>query len=240
MDSFAIGDVRRIRLTAGRDRRNLWLGDITLNDGKSNEGKYMRWSMSGRVLSVLAILTSLSAASSVLAADNALPGDRGRPGGDGVPRANPQPGGPPPAMPPPAAPVAAPSMALALKAVEAIAEGCHQHKLGIAVVNAEGVPILTYVPDGSEAWHTYTAIRKAYTAVTFKVPTSELISRTEQDPEFAGKIRADSNLVAFKGGIPLKTASGIIGAIGVSGAEPGGHDEECGMMGLSKIRDQLK
>lgn len=201
----------------------------------------MKWNTSGRAFSVIAVLATTLPVSFALAEGGGLPGDHGRPGGDGVPRANPPPGGAPqPAMPPPAAPVAAPPMALALKAAQAIAEGCHQYKLGIAIVNAEGVPILTYVPDGSEAWHTYTAIRKAYTAVTFKVPTSELISRTQQDPEFAAKIRADSNLVAFKGGIPLKAASDVIGAIGVSGAEPGGHDEECGLMGLAVIKDQLK
>jgi uncharacterized protein GlcG (DUF336 family) len=32
----------------------------------------------------------------------------------------------------------------------------------------------------------------------------------------------------------------LVGAIGVSGAEPGGHDEECGLVGLEKIKSDLK
>jgi uncharacterized protein GlcG (DUF336 family) len=32
----------------------------------------------------------------------------------------------------------------------------------------------------------------------------------------------------------------IIGAIGVSGAEPGRHDNECGLIGVEKIKNQLK
>jgi uncharacterized protein GlcG (DUF336 family) len=32
----------------------------------------------------------------------------------------------------------------------------------------------------------------------------------------------------------------IIGAIGISGAEPGGHDDECGQIGVDKIKGQLK
>src|SRR5580698_2964098 len=110
-----------------------------------------------KITSVLSGAVAAAIACSAFAADsNALPGDHGRPGGDGVMRVNPQ-GGPPPSMPPAAAPVAAPPIDVALKAAQAIAQGCHQYKLGVAVVNADGVPILTYVPDGSEAWHTYTA-----------------------------------------------------------------------------------
>src|SRR5580698_7363720 len=121
--------------------------------------------MKRTIIAALSGAAALAVSGMVFAADsNALPGDHGRPGGDGVMRANPQQGnGPPPAMPPAGPAVAAPPIALALKAAQAIAQGCHQYKLGIAIVNAEGVPVLTYVPDGSEAWHTYTAIRKAYT-----------------------------------------------------------------------------
>jgi uncharacterized protein GlcG (DUF336 family) len=128
---------------------------------------------------------------------------------------------------------------LALQAARAIAQACKQYPLGVAVVNSEGAPILVYIPDGSEPAHTYTAIRKAYTTVKFKVPTSELTGRAARDPQFAATIKADPNLIAFKGGIPLRAGSYIIGAIGVSGAEPGGHDEECGMVGIASIKDQL-
>jgi uncharacterized protein GlcG (DUF336 family) len=129
---------------------------------------------------------------------------------------------------------------LALQAARAIAQACKQYPLGVAVVNSEGVPILVYIPDGSEPAHTYTAIRKAYTTVKFKVPTSELTIRAARDPHFAATVKADPNLIAFKGGLPLRAGNTIIGAIGVSGAEPGGHDEECGMIGIASIKDQLE
>jgi uncharacterized protein GlcG (DUF336 family) len=162
-------------------------------------------------------------------------------GDNGVPRPNLQPTAavPAPSPPPPPAAPALP-IELALQAARAIAQACKQYPLGVAVVNSEGAPILVYIPDGSEAAHTYTAIRKAYTTVKFKVPTSDLTIRAAQDPHFAATIKADPNLIAFKGGIPLQAGNDIIGAIGVSGAEPGGHDEECGMIGIAKIKDQLK
>lgn len=181
-------------------------------------------------------LTALSAAGLLLAAaasasDSGLPGDHTRPGDNGVPVANPPPR--PPEQRPPAA--RAPSIAMALKIAQTIAEQCKQYPLGIAVVNSKGAPILVYIPDGSQPFHAYTAIRKAYTAVTYKVPTSELIQKTQQDPAFAAQIKADPNQIAFKGGIPLKAGTEVIGAIGVSGAEPGSHDEECGLKGLEAV-----
>ena len=167
-------------------------------------------------------------AAAAWASDSGLPGDHPRPGDNGVPVANPQPR---PPMQHHA--VRAPSMAMALHIAQTIAEQCKQYPLGVAVVNAEGAPILVYIPDGSEPFHAYTAIRKAYTAITYKVPTSELIQKAQQDPAFAAHVKADPNLIAFKGGVPLKEGAEVIGAIGVSGAEPGSHDEECALKGLA-------
>jgi uncharacterized protein GlcG (DUF336 family) len=59
----------------------------------------------------------------------------------------------------------------------------------------------------------------------FKLAPSAPESRRGQDPHFAATIEADPNLIAFKCGIPLKAGNDIIGAIGVSSAQPGGHDE---------------
>jgi uncharacterized protein GlcG (DUF336 family) len=177
-----------------------------------------------------------------ITAGSALPGDHGRPG-NGLPNASPPARAPGSTPPPPRAPqvaARAPSVELAYKAAQAIAEGCKQFRLAVAVVNAEGGPTLIYVPDGTEASHGFTAMRKAYSAITFKVPTSQLVGRAQQDTEFAEKVKADTNLMPYSGGLLLKVGEEIIGAIGVSGAEPGAHDEECGLIGLEKIKSQLK
>jgi uncharacterized protein GlcG (DUF336 family) len=195
--------------------------------------------MNHKIITALTGTATLLLTISIVLADELapLPGDHGRMMG-GIFPAN-QPPRPPGGMQQqPAAP--APPIALAVKAAETVARECSQYKLGVAVVNSKGEPILVYLPDGSEASHGFTAVRKAYTAITFQVPTSELVIKGQQDADFAAKIKADSNLMAFKGGIPLKAGGQIIGAIGVSGAEPGGHDEECGLKGIAAIKDQLK
>ena len=84
------------------------------------------------------------------------------------------------------------------------------------------------------------ALRKGYTAVTFKTPTSQLAAKAQQDASFAAQIKTDPSFMAYSGAILLKVGDEIIGAIAVSGAEPGHHDEECALIGLEKIRNQLK
>jgi len=194
--------------------------------------------MQGRNASLLSGAACAWFAAVALAAGSGLPGDNGRPR-DGIPNVNPppRPSGVMPARPPVAR---APAIDLALKAAQAIADGCKQYKLGVAVLNSVGAPILIYVVDGSEPSHGYMALRKAYTAITFQTPTSQLVSKAQNDPDFAAKIKADPNLVAFSGGLLLKAGDAVIGAVGVSGAEPGGHDEECGLIGVGKIQDQLR
>jgi uncharacterized protein GlcG (DUF336 family) len=197
--------------------------------------------MGSKVLSTTACFAAVLTASSVLSVGSELPGDVARPGDKGVPRPNLQRTAAVSPSRPPTAPAApAPPIQLALQVAQAIAQACKQYPLGVAVVNSEGAPILVYIPDGSEAAHTYTAIRKAYTTIKFKVPTSDLTTRATRDRHFADTIKADPNLIAFKGGIPLRAGNDIIGAVGVSGAEPGGHDEECGLIGIASINNQPK
>ncbi|MGD9841446.1 MAG: heme-binding protein [Steroidobacteraceae bacterium] len=187
------------------------------------------------LLSAVAVVAmSASAAFAADSGNHLLPGDHGR-SLDGI-----LPTSPPPLGQMPRNAAHAPAIALAVEAAEAIAEGCKQYPLGIAVVDAAGAPILVYLPDGSEPRHGYTAIRKAYTAVAMKSSTTSLVVKAQQDPEFAAQIKADPNLMAFHGGLLLKVGDQVIGAIGVSGAEPGGHDDECGLIGLNKIQSRLK
>jgi uncharacterized protein GlcG (DUF336 family) len=199
--------------------------------------------MNGRTRFMLTGAALFMPAAAILAAAAPLPGDRGRPmeGIMAVPGA-PRPAGASPAGPPRESrpPVAAPSIKMALKAAQAIADACQQYPLGVAVTDAEGVAKLIYVPDRSEAWHGYSAVRKAYTAIVFRVNTSQLVKKAQEDADVAARVKADPNLQAFSGGVLVKVGDRIMGAIGVSGAEPGGHDEECALVGLEKIKHDLQ
>jgi uncharacterized protein GlcG (DUF336 family) len=192
---------------------------------------------------LLGTAAALLVASSALADGSGLPGDYGRPAGDGFPPANPPPQPQPSTSTPRKDPYPhrrGPGIDLALTAAQAIAQGCSQYMLAVSVDNAAGEPILTYIPDRSSASSGFIAMRKGYTAVTFKAPTSQLATKAQQDAAFAAQIKADPSFMAYSGAILLKVGDEIIGAIAVAGAEPGHHDEECALIGLEKIKNQLK
>src|SRR5277367_43734 len=164
-----------------------------------------------------------------------FPGDMGRPF-DGLPF----PPGPLPPRPPERSLPRAPSMALALEAAEAAVAACKGYHVGVSIIDAAGTPKLYYIPDGTGGSHAYTGFRKAYTALTFKMPTSQVGALTKTDPTVVARIKADPNLLTFAGGMVLKAGDEVIGAVGVSGAEPSAKDEECGLVGIGKIKDRLK
>jgi uncharacterized protein GlcG (DUF336 family) len=164
-----------------------------------------------------------------------FPGDMGRPF-DGLPF----PPGPLPPRPAERPIPRAPSIDLAMEAAKAIVEACKGYHVGVSVIDAAGTPKLYYIPDGTDGSHAYTGFRKAYTALTFKLPTSQVGLATKTDPSVAAKVKADPNLLTFAGGMPLWAGDDIVGAIGVSGAEPSAKDEECGLAGIDKIKARLR
>jgi uncharacterized protein GlcG (DUF336 family) len=186
-------------------------------------------------LILAALIAMCASADPASAAGSGFPGDMGRPF-DGLPL----PSGPLP--PPPAArPLPrAPSIDLALEAAKAIVEACKGFHVGISVIDSTGTPKLYYIPDGTDGSHAYMAFRKAYTALTFKMPTSKVGALTKTDPSVVAKIKADGNLESFAGGLTLVADGEVIGAVGVSGAEPSAKDEECGLVGIDKIKARLR
>jgi uncharacterized protein GlcG (DUF336 family) len=183
-----------------------------------------------------ACLAALACGSTCLAADPAaLPGDIGRPfNGLPVPPGSPLP-------PLPSHPHAkSPPLSLVLEAAAAAVKACAGYHIGVGVVDSVGTPKLVYIPDGTEGFHAYTGLRKAYTALTFRMPTSQVGLLTKTDPAVVAKIAADPNLLSFAGGLPIKVGDQVIGAIGISGAEPSAKDEECGLAGINRIRDRLQ
>lgn len=78
--------------------------------------------------------------------------------------------------------------------------------------------------------------KKAYTAMEFNAPTSELVNR------FPGAYSVPKldELLMSAGGIPINVGGNIIGGIGVSGAPSGVTDEACAQAGLTAVRDDLE
>jgi uncharacterized protein GlcG (DUF336 family) len=186
------------------------------------------------IVSTALTIACLAASAATPPAGSGFPGDHGRPF-DGLPF----PPGPPPPPPPERPLPKSPPLALALEAAKAIVEACKGYHVGVSIIDAAGTPKLYYIPDGTDGSHAYTGFRKAYTALTFKMPTSQVGLLTKTDQGVVARIKADTNLLTFAGGLVLKVGDEVIGALGVSGAEPSAKDEECGVAGVAKIKDQL-
>jgi uncharacterized protein GlcG (DUF336 family) len=82
------------------------------------------------------------------------------------------------------------------------------------------------------------ARRKAYTALTFGIPSAEWVKRTAEGSELAGQ-RQLAEVIALRGGVPIKIGDEKIGAVGVSGSNSEG-DEACANAGLAAVADALK
>lgn len=78
--------------------------------------------------------------------------------------------------------------------------------------------------------------KKAYTAMEFNAPTSELVNRF---PGAYSVPKLDELLISA-GGIPINVGGNIIGGIGVSGAPSGVTDEVCAKAGLAAVLEDLE
>jgi uncharacterized protein GlcG (DUF336 family) len=191
---------------------------------------------------IICVGVALVAIPAIYAAEPAVqsplfPGDLGRPF-NGLPL----PDGPTRRPPWPTKPAPAPALGidLAYQLAQAAVAACQGSHVGVSIIDSAGTPKLYYVPDGTAGYHAYTAFRKAYTALTFKLPTSEVGLQSKSDSALAAKITADTNLLSFPGGLPITENGVVVGAIGVSGAEPSAIDEKCALQALGELKDQIK
>ncbi|MCC6775157.1 MAG: heme-binding protein [Hyphomicrobiales bacterium] len=115
------------------------------------------------------------------------------------------------------------------------AEGNH---VSVAVVDRAGRLRVFLQSDRANPHNLELARRKAYTARTFGRSSADWTKRTAEIPELAAQ-RELADVIALRGGVPIKIGDETIGAVGVSGASSEG-DEKCALVGLTKVADQLK
>jgi uncharacterized protein GlcG (DUF336 family) len=164
--------------------------------------------------------------------------------------AQPAPPPPPPSAPAPAArppgppppPARGPDADLALEAAQTAIAACaaNGYKVTAVVVDSSGTPRVMLASDGAPEMTVQIAIRKAFTAMTFKLPSGQVGDQAKTDTALAAKIAADPKLITWAGGQPLMVGADVIGAIGVSGAPGGDKDDACTTAGLAKVKDRLK
>jgi len=125
----------------------------------------------------------------------------------------------------------------ALAAVQAAvkagaAMGC---KINAAVVDAGGNLVAVLRQNGAFLHSIGIAQDKAYTAVSFGMPTGQFYGLIKDNPALRDGMAQRERMVAFAGGFPILQDGQVIGGIGVSGASEE-QDCQCAQAGLDAIR----
>ena len=105
------------------------------------------------------------------------------------------------------------------------------NSVSVAVVDRAGRLRVFLQSDQANPHNLELARRKAYTARTFGRTSAEWAKRTTEMPELAAQ-RELADVIALRGGVPIKVGNETIGAVGVSGSSSEG-DEKCAMAGLA-------
>lgn len=130
---------------------------------------------------------------------------------------------------------------VALDLARAALDSCRSrgYQVAVAVVDRSGVTQVM-LRDRFAGPHTpLTASGKAWTAVSFKISTTDLNAISQPGMMQAG-IRYLPGAVIIGGGLIVEAGGSLVGAVGVSGAPGGDADEACAKAGIDVIRDKLE
>lgn len=133
------------------------------------------------------------------------------------------------------------SLEQALQVAQGAIDECKKNNSAVTVAVVDRVGGFRFVirGDGAPADDVDVARRKAYTARTFRQPTSVWIQRTAPDQALNGQ-RKLNDTIAKAGGMPIIYHGDAIGGIGVAGSKGGDEmDKSCAKAGTQAIADQL-
>ncbi|MCF1593092.1 GlcG/HbpS family heme-binding protein [Streptomyces muensis] len=104
-------------------------------------------------------------------------------------------------------------------------------RVTVAVVDRNGNTIVTLRGDGAGPQSYESAERKAFTAVAWNAPTSQLAERLEQAPN----LKDIPGTLFLAGGVPVTADKAPIAGIGVAGAPSGALDEKFAQAGADAV-----
>lgn len=104
-------------------------------------------------------------------------------------------------------------------------------RVSVAVVDHDGNTLVTLRGDGSGPQSYASAEKKAYTAVSWNAPTSELVGRLGQTPQ----LKDIPGTLFLAGGTPVTAKGAPVAGIGVAGAPSGDLDEKFARAGAAAV-----
>lgn len=133
------------------------------------------------------------------------------------------------------------SLELANQIASASVAACaaNGHAVAATVVDRAGTIRAIQRADNAGPHTLASSQQKAFTSASAKNTTLAMMDGAQKNPAAANLVYLPGFLL-LGGGVPIKVGNETIGAVGIGGA-PGGHlDEQCAMVALDKVKDQLK
>jgi uncharacterized protein GlcG (DUF336 family) len=137
------------------------------------------------------------------------------------------------------------SAVLSVQAVTEAVAACAQQGYAVSatVIDADARRVAMLRGDGAGAHTEDVSWGKAYAAVSY-APIYGFDSSREaaerRHPPDAPPFQPPEHMVLRGGGLTIKLAKEVIGAIGVSGSPGASFDEACARAGLDKVQDRIK
>ncbi|MFC8127095.1 heme-binding protein [Streptomyces sp. NPDC057302] len=121
----------------------------------------------------------------------------------------------------------------ATKAAQATLDAAEKEnqRVTVAVVDRNGNTVVTLRGDGAGPQSYESAEKKAYTAVSWNAPTSELAKNLEKTPN----LKDIPGTLFLAGGAPVTAKGAPIAGIGVAGAPSGDLDEKFAKAGVAAL-----
>jgi len=132
------------------------------------------------------------------------------------------------------------SYPMARAIAEAAIESCGAkgYRVSAVVVDRAGEVMVAMRADGAAPHTMENARRKAYTALSFRMSTTDYAKRyADNNPVVHQQVTLPS-VIAIPGGLPVKVGEEVIAGVGVSGSP--GVDEPCVQAGIDEVAAQLK
>lgn len=136
------------------------------------------------------------------------------------------------------------SVDAALEIATTALANCRPHGVGVTITVIDHAARVKVVlrDDGANLHSSEHSFRKAYTALTYNMPSGEYGKRAVANPGSAGPLHL-ANITTAAGGLPIRAGNVAVGAIGISGTpgEKGGGsaDEGCARAGIEKVAKGL-
>jgi uncharacterized protein GlcG (DUF336 family) len=116
-------------------------------------------------------------------------------------------------------------------------------KVSVTVVDSAGRVKVALRDDGAAPHTAEHSMRKAYTALSYKMPSADYGKRAGEAKGVAIGPQLLPNITTAAGGVPIKSGNTTLGAIGISGTPSSGgggeHDAKCAEAGIARIAKDL-